>query len=162
QAKKRDEAWTFLQRALESYPVLADYSLYYLGLISQDNGQTAEALAFFQRLLAEYPDSIWSGHTQLALAKFAVAEQDWSTAMRRAEPLYNSKSFSASLRQAAMFVLAQAREGQGDVSDAYNLYQELRRLSPQSSLGKMAKDHVQQLRMFAPSQFGLNDEQDYL
>jgi tetratricopeptide (TPR) repeat protein len=61
-----------------------------------------------------------------------------------------------------MLVLAQTREGQGDSRDAYNLYQELRRLSPQSSIGKTAKEHVEKLRVAAPSQFGLHDEQDYL
>ena len=60
--------------------MLADYSLYYLGTINREDGQTTEARIFFQRLLAEYPDSIWASHAQLELAKLALAEQDWSTA----------------------------------------------------------------------------------
>ncbi len=161
-AKKYAEAQALLQRALDTYPILADYSLYYLGALNQEEGQPAEARLFFQRLLAEQGESIWADHARLALAQFALVEQDWATATLYAEQLRTAKSATVFVRQAAMLVLAQAREGLGDTRDAYDLYQELRRITPQSTTGKTAKARVDQLRLTDPTQFGLQDEQDYL
>src|SRR5262245_55166777 len=38
QEKNRDGARFFLSRALEVYPTLADYSLYFLGVLSREDG----------------------------------------------------------------------------------------------------------------------------
>lgn len=162
QEKKLSEARAFFQRALEVYPVLADYSLYYLGVISRDDAQTAEARAFFQRLLSEYPDSLWAGRVMLELAKLAVMESDWTEATRYAEQARAAKTSPVPIRQEALLIVAQAREQQGDTSDAYNLYQELRRIAPRSAVGKLAKERVEHLRAAAPDRFSLDTDGEYL
>ena len=162
QAKDHEKAKKFLQRALEIYPVLADYSLYFLGSVHRDDGQTIETRAFFQRLISEYPDSVWNDHATLELAKLALAESNWGEAVRYAEQARHGKASSAFVRHEALLVLAQAQEGQDNLTDAYNLYQELRRITPHSSMGKTAKERVDFLRAAFPSRFGFVEDRDYL
>lgn len=162
QEKNWKEARTFLTRALEVYPLLADYSLYYLGVLSREAGQTDEARSFLQRLVAEYPDSIWNDRALLELAKLAFTDSNWSDTARYAEQAHRAKPSSTFVRHEVMLVLAQAKEEQEDFTDAYNLYQELRRLTPYSAVGKIAKTRVDHLRATFPSRFGLVDERDYL
>ncbi|MGE0681180.1 MAG: transglycosylase SLT domain-containing protein [Candidatus Binatia bacterium] len=162
QEKNWQKARTFLTRALEVYPLLADYSLYYLGALSREVGQIDEARLFLQRVVTEYPDSIWNDRALLELAKLALADSNWSDAARYAEQARQAKSSSAFVRHDAMLVLAQAKEGQEDFADAYNLYQELRYLTPYSSVGKTAKTRVDHLRTTFPSRFGLVEDRDYL
>jgi len=162
QEKNHEEARVFLSRALEVYPPLTDYSLYYLGTLNRDEGQSAEACMMFRRLLAEQPDSIWAGPAALELAKLAVTENDWSEAVRQAEQARTSHEALAPVRQEAALVLAQAREGQGDAADAYSLYQELRRTAPRSAVGKAAQARAEQLRASAPARFALDNDREYL
>jgi soluble lytic murein transglycosylase len=162
QEKNHEGARVFLSRALEVYPALADYSLYYLGTLNCDEGQTAEARTLFLRLLTEHPDSIWTGSAALELAKLAATENNWTEAGRYAEQARTSREALAPVRQEAALVLAQTREGQGDPVDAYRLYQELRRTTPRSTVGKTAKARVEQLRTSAPDRFALDSDQEYL
>ncbi len=134
QEKNHEEARVFLSRALEVYPPLTDYSLYYLGTLNRDEGQSAEACMMFRRLLAEQPDSIWAGPAALELAKLAVTENDWSEAVRQAEQARTSHEALAPVRQEAALVLAQAREGQGDAGKAEALAQQFTAKFPASPL----------------------------
>ena len=162
QEKNRDGARVFFTRALEVYPLLADYSLYYLGLLSREAGQSAEARASFLRLLADHPESIWAGRAALEVATLALAEGNWAEAAQYAEQARASRVALGPVRHEAALVLAQAREGQGDVAEAYSLYQELRRTTPRSAVGKTAKARVEQLRALEPARFALKDDQEYL
>jgi len=162
QEKKWEEARAHFTRALEVYPILADYSLYYLGTLSRETGQPDETRTFFQRLVSEYPDSIWQDRALLALAKLALEQAKWNEAAQYAEQTRQAKPTSAFIRYEAMLVLAQAKEGQEDFSDAYDLYQDLRRLTPYSAVGKTAKARVDHLRERFPERFGIVAEQDYL
>ncbi|MBI3247292.1 MAG: transglycosylase SLT domain-containing protein [Deltaproteobacteria bacterium] len=161
-AKKYSAARPLLQRAVDNYPVLADYSLYYLATLQREDGQTAEAKQLFQRLLSEHPDSIWSGHATLELAKLAAAERSWEQAAQYAKQTRETKNTPATIRQEALLVLARAQEGQSRVGEAYNLYQELRRSTPRSATGQAAKEHVERLRSQFPEQFALTDDHAYL
>lgn len=159
---KGERARTFLQRALEVYPVLTDYSLYFLGVLNRKDGQPAEARTYFQRLLSEQADSVWSGRAALELAKLALADRNWSDTARYAEQARNTKLTPAPVRHEAALVLAQAQEGQGDIGNAYELYQELRRIAARSDVGKTAREHVERLRQDNPSRFGLRSDNAYL
>src|SRR6266508_2413445 len=162
QEKNRDGARVFFARALEVYPLLADYSLYYLGLLSREAGQPTEARASFLRLLADHPESIWAGHAALEVATLALAEGNWAEAVQYAQQARASRVALEPVRHEAALVLAQAREGQGDKVEAYSLYQELRRTTPRSAVGKTAKARVEQLRALEPERFALRDDQEYL
>lgn len=159
---KWNRARLFLKRALEDYPVLTDYSLYFLGMVNRKDGQLAEARVFFQRLLTEQADSVWSARTALELAKLSLAEQDWGEASRYAEQARSAHMTQAPVRQEAALVLAQAQESQGDIAAAFYLYQELRRITARSEVGKNAREHVDRLRKTHPTQFGMTTDNAYL
>jgi soluble lytic murein transglycosylase len=162
QEKNLDGARLFFTRALEVYPPLADYSLYYLGVSHREAGHKAEAKTLLLRLLAEYPDSVWVGQAALDLATYALAEHHWTEAAHYAERARTSSLTSAAVRHTAALLFAQAKEGQGDISGAYSLYQQVRRATPGSSVGRSAKLHVERLRASAPERFGLRSAQEYL
>ena len=75
QEKDRAGARLLLSRALEVYPPLADYSLYFLGVLNREDGHTVEARAFFLRLLEQYAQSIWTSQAAVELASLALAEK---------------------------------------------------------------------------------------
>jgi len=162
QEKNSEGARLFFARTLEVYPPLADYSLYYLGTLSREEGQTEEAKTFFLRLLTNHPDSVWVDRTALALATFALAENNWEAALHYAERARTARMAPAAVRHKAALIVAQAREGQGNIPEAYRLYQEVRRTTPGSGTGKMAKTHVERLRTLAPERFGLRNDREYL
>jgi soluble lytic murein transglycosylase len=162
QEKNYEGARVFLSRALEVYPILADYSLYYLGTLSRDEGQNEEARNFFRRLLAEHPDSVWEDRATLELAKLALAENNWAEAVRYAEQARTSRAASDPVHQQATLILAQAREGQGDQSEAYSLYQEVRRAAPRTSADQTAKAQVEHLRAAEPARFALTTDREYV
>ena len=162
QKKDRPAARLFFTRSLEVYPALADYSLYYLGLVNRADGRPDEARAMFIRLLVEYPDSTWTNQTELELASLALAQQQWDEAARYAQQARSGETKRASVRQNAAVLLAQAQEGQGDLLAAYQQYQDVRRTAPHSQAAKTAKERVAALRANDPERFAIRTEQEYL
>lgn len=161
QEKNRDGALFFFARALEVYPPLADYSLYYLGTLSREE-KREEARAMFLRLLTEYPESIWASRAAQEMASLALAESNWEEAVRYAEQARASRGVVASVRHEAALILAQAQEARGETAEAYRLYQELRTIAPRATPGKTAKTRVEYLRSTAPDRFVLQDDQEHL
>src|SRR6185436_8967338 len=98
----------------------------------------------------------------LELASSALAQQDWETAIRYAQAARGDQKARAATKHAADLILAQAREGQGEVMTAYEQYQEVRQAAPHSRAGKVAKERVGRLRALDFDRFGLHSEQDYL
>ena len=162
QEKDRAGARLFLSRALEVYPPLADYSLYFLGVLHREDGRTDEARAAFLRLAEQYSQSIWVKHAALELASLALAAKDWDTALHYAQDARGGQQVRASTKHTADLILAQAYEGQGEIATAFAQYQEVRRTAPQSRAGKIAKEQVERLRALDFDRFGLRSEQDYL
>ncbi|MBM4256204.1 MAG: tetratricopeptide repeat protein [Deltaproteobacteria bacterium] len=162
QEKDRPGARLFLSRALEVYPPLADYSLYFLGVLNREDGRNDEARAAFLRLLEQYAQSIWVSHATLELASIAVAAKDWDSALRYAQAARDGHNVRPSIKNTAALVLAQAYEGRGESATAYARYQEVRRTTPSSPVGKIAKEQVERLRALDAEQFALRSEQDYL
>ena len=162
QNKDRLAARLFFSRALEVYPALADYCLYYLGLIQRADGRYHDAQALFSRLLVDYPDSTWTSQTTLELASLALEHKQWEEAIRYAQQARSSATKRASVRHSAAVILAQAQQGQGDLIDAYQWYQEVRRAAPHSQAAKTAKERVEALRATDPDRFAPHTEQDYL
>src|SRR5581483_1712128 len=162
QEKNRSGAQLFLSRALEVYPPLADYSLYFLGVLHREEGHPDQARAFFLRLLEQYSQSIWVNQAALELASLALANKDWATATYYAQDARNGQNVRKSTKHAADLILAQAHEEQGEINAAYEQYQELRGATPNSRVGRVAKKHVERLRALDSDHFGLHSEQDYL
>lgn len=162
QEKNRAAARLFFSRTVEKYPTLADYSLYFLGVLNREEGQNDEAQTFFTRLLVDHPQSIWASQAALELASLALSQKNWEEAIQYAQQAQTGYKVRASTRQNAVLVLAQAREGQGDEVAAYNQYQEVRRATPHSQAGKIAKEQVERLRAAAPDRFAFRTDEEYL
>jgi len=162
QEKNYAAARLFFSRTVETYPPLADYSLYFLGVLSREEGRNDEAQTFFTRLLVEHPQSIWASQAALELATLALSQKNWGEASQYAQQARTGYKMRPSTRQRAALLLAQAREGQGDVASAYNQYQEVRRSAPSSPAGKIAKEQVERLRATAPDRFALRTDEEYL
>lgn len=162
QAKDYAGARLFLTRAVEVYPPLTDYSLYFLGIVNRDDGHPTEARACFLRLLEQYTQSLWTSPATFELASLALTEKDWAAAIRYAQDARNGQHARTSLTQKANLILAYALEGQGDVASAYSWYQEVRRTTPYSHEGKRAKEQIERIRTLDADRFGLRSEQDYL
>lgn len=162
--QKKDSlaARVFFARALEVYPVLADYSLYYLALIQKTAGQRRDAQALFSRLLVEHPDTTWANQAALELAALALADQQWDDALRYAQQARSGATKQASVRHNAAVIIAQAHEGQGDLLAAHQEYQEVRHAAPHSQAAKTAKERVKALRAADSDRFALHSEDQHL
>ncbi len=150
QAGQFVKAQGLLQQTREAYPLLADYSLYYLAEAQFKTGQPARAKHTWLLLLSEHPGSPWRGHAKLALARLAQAEKNWPEALRYADEA--RKATVESVRHAATLIAAQAQEHTGRPHTAYTLYQRLRRAAALSAAGQTAKTHALRLRHTAALQ----------
>jgi soluble lytic murein transglycosylase len=149
------EAQELFTRTVETNAPLADYSLYYLALIAfqQDDWDTSEH--FLARLRDEYPQSIWYDAAELQRAKIAIAEEKYPQGINRMRSLRAQKDLSHDISEEALYLQAQAEEMQGDVYQAYSLYQQLRSFAPLSAWTALARKRVAQLRDQYPAVFGI-------
>ncbi len=61
-----------LKFATDRDPVLADYSLYYLGLAERDLSRDPDAEAALRRLIANYPQSVFAARAELTIAEIEL------------------------------------------------------------------------------------------
>ncbi|HXQ20297.1 MAG TPA: tetratricopeptide repeat protein [Candidatus Acidoferrales bacterium] len=144
-----------LQRALPifsalvtSYPELADYHLYFVGVINERLGQDAAAQAVFYRLVNHYPQS-----TEAPAAALAVGELQMRAAHLDESRLWLENALAApdaGTAQAAREALAEVDEQSGNVAAAYAGFMQVRRDATGSKAARTAKQHVVALRAAHP------------
>ncbi|MGH7782961.1 MAG: tetratricopeptide repeat protein, partial [Candidatus Binatia bacterium] len=145
----------FQQLSNANYP-LADYALYHLAVIAFNESSWEASRAFLLRLRQEYPLSIWYDRAELQRIKIDIAEKKYSDAVDALRSLRDGKNIRAEISDEALYLQAQCQENQGDVYQAYSLFQELRRLSPLSRWTASARKDVARLREQYPDVFGLS------
>jgi len=153
------QAKELFQQALEPNFSLADYSLYYLGLISFKEGNLDAAKEFLSQLRRRYPQSIWFHPTQLQQAKIDLAEKKYTQASETLRSLRSENGLRPEIIDEAIFLQAQSQEAVADLSQAHGFYSELRTLFPRSRWAAPARAGVRRLREKYPDQFGLNTTQ---
>ena len=153
------QAKELFQQALEPDFSLADYSLYYLALISFKEGNLDAAKQFLSQLRRVYPQSIWFHPAQLQQAKIDLAEKNYIQANETLRSLRTENGVKPEIIDEAIFLQAQTQEALADLSHAYGFYSELRALSPRSRWAAPARAAVRRLREKYPDQFGLNTTQ---
>ena len=153
------QAKELFQQASEPDFSLADYSLYYLALISFKEGNLDAAKQFLSQLRRVYPQSIWFHPAQLQQAKIDLAEKNYIQANETLRSLRTENDVKPEIIDEAIFLQAQTQEALADLSHAYGLYSELRTLSPRSRWAAPARAAVRRLREKYPDQFGLNTTQ---
>ena len=161
----RDEDWGAARTAFEHLqqhePLLADYSLYFLGELHLKSGHPVEARAVFERLLDEYPTTVWQSNAALALARLTFAEERWERTRAYAKQAQQAPLVTDAVRHQCTLLIAQADERQGKRSLAYQRYQALRASVPRTPVGKTAKARVAALREQYPEDFPLRTAQAY-
>src|SRR5215510_13648514 len=153
------QAKELFQQVLEADFLLADYSLYYLALISFKEGSYDAATNFLSQLRGRYPQSIWFQPAQLQQAKIDLAEKKYTQASETLRSLRAETGVKPEIIDEAIFLQAQSQEAVADLSQAHGLYSELRTLSPRSRWAAPARAAVKRLRDKYPDQFGLNTTQ---
>src|SRR5690348_15598621 len=124
--------------------VLADYSLYYLGLIAANEKDTARARQLFIELKQRFPQSIWAYPADLQRARIDISEKRFASVTETLRILRGDKGVPAAIAQEALFLSAQAV--QDDPVQAFNLYQELRNSYPLSRWTSQARNAQNRLR----------------
>jgi TolA-binding protein len=101
---------------------LADYSLYYLALISHKEGAFDLSREFLYQLRSRYPQSIWVYSADLQQAKINLAEKKYTQAVEVLRALRAEKGVSPEIADEAIFLQAQAQEAMADFNQAHRLY----------------------------------------
>src|SRR4029450_9679611 len=153
------QAKELFQQALEPDFALADYSLYYLALISFQDGNLDAAKQFLSQLRRGYPQSIWFYPAQLQESKIALAEKKYTQANEILRSLRAENGLKPEIIDEAIFLQAQSQEAVADLSQAHGFYSELRTLFPRSRWAAPARAAVRRLREKYPDQFGLSTAQ---
>ena len=157
-----DEAYGLLTYALEVYPILADYSLYYLAEIALKTNKQAEALSRLTRLLTDHTTSPWCGQAALTLAQLAFEAGQWSKAVQYADQARRFKATSEEIHRQATLVSAQAQHRLGDMTKAAHLYTQLRRNASFLGPGYAEKIYMVELRDAATEELQPKDAADYI
>lgn len=161
----QNEDWGAARTAFEHVqqhePLLADYSLYFLGELHLKSGHPVEARAVFERLLDEYPTTVWRSNVALALARLTFAEERWERTRAYAKQAQQAPLVTDAVRHQCTLLIAQADERQGKRSLAYQRYQALRASAPRTTVGKTAKARVAELRERYPEDFPLRTARAY-
>jgi soluble lytic murein transglycosylase len=124
---------------------LADYALRDLATIAQRRGDTTRATALWQALLDRYPDSVWKGEAELAIARVRVAENNYPTAANLLTAARQDLK-DAPARAAALFLASDVAERQGNAEQARSLANDLRAHYPQSPEAATARERAWQQR----------------
>jgi soluble lytic murein transglycosylase len=150
------QAKEFFAQSLNAPYPLADYALYYLAAIAFEESDWQSSRDLLIRLRQEYPQSIWVARAQLQSIKIDIAEKSYPQAIASLRSLRTEKKLKPEIAEEAVFLEAQAHEIQGDISQAYSLFQELRASAPRSRWSAAARREVGRLRDNYPERFGLN------
>ena len=151
-----------LARVPSDQSLLADYGLYFLGLVHARTGREEQAQAVFERLLKEHPDSVWRGDTALELAELAFGQERYAQALKLARRARKASLADDAARHRVALLIARAHERRGEFRQAYRGYQDLRATAPDTSAGRAAKTHSQRLQALQPEAFGIMTAQQVL
>src|SRR3990170_5475500 len=148
------QAKELLLRSTDPKYPLADYSLYYLAVISLDEKHWGLARNYLTQLRRRYPQSIWFHSAELQRAKIDLAEKKYAQAITALRALRSTRGGRQEIFQESLHLEAQAREASGDISQAYSLYQQLRVSYPHSRWTPAARKDQARLRDKFSDQFG--------
>ena len=147
------QAKGLFQKTTDAKFRLADYSLYYLAMITFNESKWDESRQFLAQLRQRYPHSVWSAPAKLQRAKIDIAEQKFSQAIEALRRLQVERTTKRDILDEALYLQGQAQEALGNQSLANSLYQELRDASPNSRWTASARKDQARLREKYPDLF---------
>jgi soluble lytic murein transglycosylase len=133
---------------LQGYPQLADYHLYFIGVIQARRGASEAAEAALTRLLAEYPQSVKSSAAALELGQMLLRQGRYEEATTFLERAMMSPD--RRVADPAQLALAEVQEKRGDIAGAYAALMSVRREARHKAIGREAKRAVLALRARHP------------
>ncbi len=142
--KRYDEASNWLAKAAKSYPLLADYALYYQAESDSRSGRRNEAIAALKTLLKEYPESPLARRAHLREGDLLFDTDDYLSA----EAVYQKfveKYASGNDTLQASYKSAVCREKRGDTSGAAAIFRSIWLNSPASPLAAKAEEEIKRL-----------------
>ena len=145
-AGRSADAQESFRAALSDDFYLADYSLYYLGLIAFEEGNWDEVRQRVNELNLRFSQSVWTQAAALLAAKAALREKDYARAGEILTQLRAEKAVKRDISEEALYRQAQTREAQGEMRGAYTLYRELRDRAPTSRWTAEARKAQARLR----------------
>jgi TolA-binding protein len=113
-------------------------------------GRYADAQTQFQKFLDAHPDSFFAAQAALGVATSLDAQGKTDLAAGGL-PAGHQHLFRRDGGDSAKFALAQIDERQGKFAEAMNLYEDVVRYNPNSSLGSEAGLRAMELKMKLPS-----------
>jgi len=129
---------------VDAYPELADYHLYFAGVIESRLQHEPDAQAAFSRLLRDYPQSVKAPAAGLELGKSLLRTEHSDQARAW---LQNALSAAdASIEQGARLALAEVDERNGAIAAASTGFIAVRRAVPGTAVAHEAKQHLEALR----------------
>jgi tetratricopeptide (TPR) repeat protein len=149
----------FFSNARDAKFRLADYSLYYLGLIAFNEANWDESRQLLTQLRRRYPQSIWFYPAALQCSKIDIAEKQYADAVDALQALRGAQGAKNEVVQEATYLLAQTYEAQENYALAYSLYRDLRDQFPNSRWTPAARKDQARLRNKFPDLFGLTTVQ---
>ena len=138
------EAAELLGRAAKSYPLLADYALYYQAEASRKAGRSAEAVLILQTLQKGYPDSPLFKKSLLMEADTAYESGAYAPAAVRYQKFIEQYPSGGDSLQAS-YRLAACRDKKGNGTAAAAIFRSLWLNSPGSIQAVKAEDELKRL-----------------
>jgi len=136
--------------AASNYPALGDYALFYLAQAQSEQGDLAGASATFERLRAEYPQSVTIGPAELSLAQIFLKLGKPADALTVATHLVATTGIT-SLEQNGRLVEAQALDAMGRSKDAYQQAMLIRDSYPRGEADSRARALAYSIRASNPA-----------
>jgi len=138
------EAADLLGKAVKSYPLLADYALYYQAVATEKTGRSAEAVLILQALQKGYPDSPLLKKSLLMEADTAYESGAYASAAGRYQKFIEQYPSGSDSLQAS-YRLAICKDKLGDGAGAAAIFRSLWLNSPGSVQALKAADDLQRL-----------------
>ena len=141
---KNSEAAELLGRAVKSYPLLADYALYYQAAATVKTGRSAEAVLILQALQKGYPDSPLLKKSLLLEADTAYESGAYAPAAGRYQKFIEQYPAGSDSLQAS-YRLAACRDKMGNGAAAAAILRSLWLNSPGSIQAAKAEEELKRL-----------------
>jgi len=156
--KRYDEASKLLAKAAKSYPLLADYALYYQAESDSRSGRKNEAIAALNALLKEFPESLLARRAHLRKGDLLFDTDDYLSA----EAVYQKfveKYASGNDALQASYRSAVCKEKRGDTSGAAAILRSIWLNSPASPLAAKAEEDLKRLpsAVVAPASYSAQE-----
>jgi soluble lytic murein transglycosylase len=147
------EAVAPFRETLDKDFLLADYSLYFLGLASLKQGDSGAAENYFNRLTMDFPSSVWVSRALLEIARIALTQGDYQRSLDQLRAA-RARDDVGEITAEGLWLEAEIDAATNAPDRAYAAYAELRRRFPTSPWTVDARNKMREIRKSHPLVLG--------